>query len=68
MNTQPSSSPQPETPPVIGFLPLNLSSPEVPAAVETSPAGGARKLSRWEEYEELWFPEPTDFSHSGINE
>ena len=49
MNTQPSSSPQPETPPVIGLLPLNLSSPEVPAAVETSPAGGARKLSRWEE-------------------
>lgn len=65
MSTQPSSSPTPEVPPVL--FPLNVPPSEVPVA-EASPAGGARKLSRWEEQEELWFPEPADFSHSGINE
>lgn len=66
MSTQPSSSPAPEMPPAALF-PLNVPPSEVPVA-EASPAGGARKLSRWEEQEELWFPEPADFSHSGINE
>jgi len=67
MSTQPSSSPKPEAPPAAVLFPLNVP-PSDPAAAEASPAGGARKLSRWEEQEELWFPEPADFSHSGINE
>ncbi len=67
MSTQPSSSPHPEVPPLAVPFPLNVPLPDAPAA-EASPAGGARKLSRWEEQEELWFPEETDFSHSGINE
>jgi len=66
MSTQPSSSPPPEAPPAAVRFPLNV--PPTDPAAEASPAGGARKLSRWEEQEELWFPEPTDFSHSGINE
>lgn len=66
MSTQPSSSPAPEVPPSALF-PLDVPPPEVPVA-GAGPAGGARKLSRWEEQEELWFPEPADFSHSGINE
>lgn len=71
MSTHPSSSPPPEAPSAAVRFPLNVPPPEVPVADASAadvPAGGARKLSRWEEQEELWFPEPTDFSHSGINE
>jgi|GEM_PF-1779482 hypothetical protein len=71
MNTQLPFSPPPGQPPAVALFPLNLPPPEVPvaeASAADAPAGGARKLSRWEEREEFWFPEPTDFSHSGINE
>ena len=71
MSTQPSSSPTPEVPPASGLFPATIP-PSIAAesdpTVGAAPPGGARKLSRWEEHEELWFPEPTDFSHSGINE
>ena len=68
MSTQPPLSPQPDAPPpAVALFPLNVPPSEIPVA-EASPAGGVRKLSRWEEQEELWFPEPADFSHSGINE
>lgn len=71
MSTQPPLSPQPDpTPGVALFSPSPL--PPDTTASQASPAevpvGGARKLSRWEELEEEWFPEATDFSHSGINE
>ncbi len=71
MSTQPSSSPQPDAPPAVGLFPLNVPPPEVPvaeASTADASAGGARRLSRWEEMEEVWFPEEPDFSHSGINE
>jgi hypothetical protein len=71
MSTQPPLSPQPDAPPAAALFPLSVPPPEVPvaeASAADAPAGGARKLSRWEEQEELWFPEPADFSHSGINE
>ncbi|MEQ2008641.1 MAG: hypothetical protein ABMA26_17815 [Limisphaerales bacterium] len=67
MSTQPSSSPSPDAQPAVALFPLSVAPPEVPVA-EASAAGGTRKLSRWEEQEEIWFPEETDFSHSGINE
>lgn len=67
MNPQPSSPPQPDAPPAAVLFPLNVPPPETPP-VEASAAGGVRKLSRWEEIEEVWFPEETDFTHSGINE
>lgn len=67
MSTQPSSSSQPDPSPVAALLSPSVPPPITPAA-ETVLAGGARKLSRWEELEEVWFPEPTDYSHSGINE
>ena len=67
MNAQPCPSPQPDAPPAVALFPLSIPPPEVPA-VEASAAGGARKLSRWEEREDVWFPEETDFTHSGINE
>ena len=70
MSTQQPLSPQPEPPPAVALFPLPDATPPVPptTAAADAPAGGARKLSRWEEREEFWFPEPTDFSHSGINE
>ena len=67
MSTQPSSSPSSDAPPAVPLFPLSIPLPEV-AVAEASVAGGARKLSRWEEQEEIWFPEETDFSHCGINE
>lgn len=67
MSTQPPLSPKPDAAPAVVLFPLNVLSPENPVS-EASAAGGVRKLSHWEEMEELWFPEETDFSHSGINE
>lgn len=67
MKTQPSSSPQPQAPPAVALFPLNVPTPETPP-VKASATGGARKLSRWQEVEEVWFPEEIDFTHSGINE
>ena len=67
MNAVPSSSPQSERPPNSVRLPMNL--PPAPAPTqEVSAAGGARKLSRWEDLEELWLPEERNLTHSGINE
>jgi hypothetical protein len=72
MSTQPPLSPQPDAPPpAVALFPLSVPPPDAPVAEASAadpPAGGARKLSRWEEQEQLWFPEDTDFSHSGINE
>ena len=71
MNAQPSPSPQPDAPPAVALFPLSIPPPEVPvieASAAETPTGGARKLSHWEELEETWFPEETDFTHSGINE
>jgi hypothetical protein len=70
MSTQPPLSPQPDAPPAGALISLKLASSQVPVAEASAaaPAGGARKFSRWEERQEFWFPEPTDFSHSGINE
>ncbi|MEN9573849.1 MAG: hypothetical protein RL514_1704 [Verrucomicrobiota bacterium] len=67
MNAVPSSSPQAEPPPSSVRLPVNPLPPSA-ATQETSVAGGARKLSRWEDLEELWLPEDRNLSHSGINE
>ena len=67
MSTQPASSPSPESPPAVSLFPLSVPPLDVPVA-EASASGGARKLSQWEEQEEIWFPEETDFSHCGINE
>ncbi len=67
MNASPSSSPPSEISPTAGLFPLAASAPQVPTAA-ASAAGGARKLSHWEDMEEVWFPEETDFSHCGINE
>lgn len=70
MSTQQPLLPSSEPPPAAALFPLPDATPPAPptAAASDAPAGGARKLSRWEEREEFWFPEPTDFSHSGINE
>ena len=67
MNAPSSPSPQTETPPEAVRFPLNVPPPPAPA-VEASAAGGARKLSRWEDLEELWLPEDRNLTHSGINE
>ena len=67
MNAPSSPLPPAETPTAAVRFPLNAPPPPAPAA-EASAAGGARKLSRWEDLEELWLPEDRNLTHSGINE
>lgn len=71
MSTPSPLSPQSGTPPPAALLPLDTQPaalPVVKTSASDTPAGGARKLSRWEELEEVWIPEEIDFTHSGINE
>lgn len=70
MQPQQIISPFSEPPPAVAlFPPPDATSWQPPAAtVADAPAGGARKLARWQEREDFWLPEVTDFSHSGINE
>ena len=67
MNTSPTLTPQSETLSPVGLFPANALRLENPGA-KASPDDGARKRSRWEEYETTWFVEEVDFTHSGINE
>lgn len=66
MNASLSSLPPGEPPPSTLQLPLNRLAPPPPPGADAS--GGARKLSRWEDLEELWLPEERNLTHSGINE
>lgn len=67
MNLEPTSSPQSAPPPAVVLFPLNT--PQSAALAPDSIAiGGARRISQWEELEEIWLPEERDLSHSGINE
>ncbi|PAW72713.1 MAG: hypothetical protein B9S33_22665 [Pedosphaera sp. Tous-C6FEB] len=67
MNVGPTSSPPPEAPTPIALFPM-ATAPRATPAAELPTSGGARRLSRWEELEEIWLPEERDLSHSGINE
>ena len=71
MSTQPLSPSSSDVAPAVVLFPLSVPPSEAPVAEASAadvPVGGARKLSSWEEQEEVWFPEETDFSHCGINE